>query len=203
MTQFLPQIIMVICIIIYAGIYLVGIKRGTVKPILATWLFLSLATLLSIVTDFKETGVHGLLANAFNIADTFAVLVIFIVVLFRTDTRRTFNQFEKWCLGLVVFIFIAWLLSGANIVAHLSIQAILVLAYLPTLVHLWKAIKNTEALGTWSFDCLASLFGLYEPLRTGQLLPTVYGVRSVVSTLLVIILILRIKYKNHKLAKMV
>lgn len=66
---------MVLCIIIYVSIYLVGIKNGKVKPVLATWLFFVLATILSFVTGFKQTGVDGLLADAFNIVDTFATLI--------------------------------------------------------------------------------------------------------------------------------
>lgn len=196
MFTFLPQIIMTLCIIAYASIYLVGIRKGTVKPVLATWLFLTLATVLSILTDYKESGISGLLSNAFNIIDTLAVTTIFIVILFRKDSRKTFNKFEKGCLYAVTIIFIAWIVTGQNVLAHLAIQAIMVIAYLPTLFHLWNATENTEALGTWVFDFTASVFGVIEPLKVMAFLPLVYGFRSIISTLAVIVLILRLKYKK-------
>lgn len=187
---------MVICIIIYVSIYLVGIKNGKVKPVLATWLFFVLATILSFVTNFKQTGVSGLFADAFNIVDTFATLIIFLVIIFNKNTNKSFNKFEKGCLTAVFIIFLVWLISGQNILAHLAIQAILIIAYLPTLIHLWKSEKNTESLSMWSFDSTASALGTIEPLRTMALLPLVYGIRAVISTLAVIVLIIRLKIQN-------
>lgn len=187
---------MVLCVLAYTIIYLVGIKNGKVKPVLATWIFFAFATLLSLVTNFKESGVTGLLANSYNVVDTLSVFIICGVILFRKDSRKIFNMFEKRCLGAVVFVFIAWIISGQNILAHLAVQVILVIAYLPTLVQLWKATENTESVGMWSTNCAASLFGLVEPIKTMAFLPIVYGSRSVISTFIVTVLILRLKYKN-------
>lgn len=194
--KFLPQIIMFLCVLAYTVIYLVGIKNGKVKPVLATWIFFSFATFLSIVTNFKESGVQGLLANSYNLVDTLSVFVICLVIIFKKDSRKVFNKFERWCLGSIIFIFIAWLITGQNILAHLAIQAILIIAYLPTLLQLWKATENTESIGMWSLNCVASSFGLVEPIKTMSFLPIVYGSRSVISTFIVVVLILRLKYKN-------
>ena len=196
MLQFLPQILMVACIVIYVSIYLVGIRKGNVKPVLATWLFFALATVLSFITDFRQDGVHGLLANAYNVVDTCATLIIFFVIIFNKNTSKKFNTFEKSCLVAVFIIFLIWLATGQNIFTHLAIQAILIVAYLPTLIHLWKAKENTESLSMWSFDSAASALGTIEPLCTMDFLPLVYGIRAVVSTLAVIILIIRLKFKS-------
>src|SRR3989344_5945356 len=177
------QLAMIVCVIVYVTLFLLGIRRGKVRPVLATWLFFSLATLLSFLTNFAQNGVSGILANSFNITDTVGVWTIFFVVVFHKDTRKQFTKFEKWCIGAVTVIFIGWLISGQNIAAHLSIQTILIIAYLPTLAHLWRSTKNTETLGGWSFDSLASIFGIIEPLKTMALLPLVYGIRSIISTL--------------------
>ena len=189
------EILIVLCVAIYVAFYLVGMSRGKVKPVLATWLFFSFATVLSFIMDFRQTGLAGVASNLFNVVDMVAVSGLFILILFRKDTRRTFNNFEKICIATVV-IFIGWLISGQNIAAHLAIQGILLIAYLPTLVHLWKAEVNTESLGTWSFDCLASVFGIIIPIATHDFLPIVYDARSILSTLAVILLIFRLKYKN-------
>ena len=196
MIRYIPQILMIVCIVIYLFIYLKEIKKGRVKPVLATWLFFVFATILSLITNYKETGVAGLLSNAFNLVDTLAVFIIFIAIIFHKDTNKQFNKFEESCLLAVFIVFIMWILSGQNVLTHLTIQAIFVIAYLPTLIHLWKAKVNTESLSMWSFDSAASALGVIEPLRTMSLLPLIYGIRAVISTFAVVVLILRLKYKK-------
>ena len=186
----------IVCIAAYFVIYVRGIYNGTVKPVLATWLFLSLAVSISFFTDFHKTGIVGISANFFNLVDSFSVITIFIIVLFKKDTRKSFTSFEKWCVGFVTLILISWLITASDVLTHLAIQVILVVAYLPSLAKLWKAKENTEALGTWIFDCIASILGLIIPILQGDILPIIYGVRSVISTILMVIFILRIKLKN-------
>ena len=196
----LIQIAIIACIAMYASIYLLGIKRGTVKPVFATWLFLSIATALSLVTNFSESGIQGLLQNSYNIVDTLATLLIFSFVLIKKDLRKNFTVFEKVCLGTVAVVFIAWLLSGQNVIAHLCLQIILVISYLPTLVHLWNAHESTEPLSTWSLNTLAALFGIVEPLKAFDLLPLIYGIRSIVSCLAVIFLTVRLRLRKSQVA---
>jgi len=192
-----PQIAIVVCIVIYVCLYLRGIQKGRVRPVLATWLFFSVATVLSAVTDFRESGVHNLAVNAFNLADTCASLLICAVILIsKKYERKPFTPLDKACWAAVVLTFLLWLISGQNVVAHLSIQVILVVAYIPTLIHLWNAEKNTESFGMWFFDFAASSFGLIQPIGQMALLPLVYGIRSVLSTIAVMALIVRLKYKK-------
>ena len=187
-----------ICIAIYVSIYLMGIKRGTVKPILATWIIFSLATTFSFITDFSQSGSQGLLANSFNIMDMLACIIIFVVAVAKKDIRRSFTLFEKGCLSAVIVIFIGWLLSGQNVVAHLCLQAIMVIAYLPTLVHLWNAQKNTESFSMWSFDCVASFLGIIEPAMTHAVLPLVYSIRATLSAFAVMVLIVRLRWRKKQ-----
>jgi len=195
MTVFI-QIGIAACIVIYASIYLIGMWRGHVRPVMATWLFFTLATVLSFITDYSQTGTAGLAANSFNIFDTVACTTIFIVTLFQPAVRKQFNTLEKWCIGAVVIVFVCWLLSDQNVLAHLSIQIILFIAYIPTMTHLLHAAHNTESLWSWTFDCLASILGFTVALRTVDLLPLVYTGRSILCTGLVVVLILRLKWRN-------
>jgi len=201
MLKFFPQIIIALCGISYAGIYIVGIKNGTVKPILATRVFLLFALVLSFLTNYSQTGVHGLMANTLNIVNALAVFATFFATLLNKDTRKKFTGFETICLFAVVLIFLMWIISKQNILANILVQIILVVAYLPTIIHLWKSPRNTESLGAWSLDLVASFFGMIEPLRTIDLLPIIYGIRSIVSTIIVIFLILRLKLREIKLGK--
>lgn len=199
MFKFLPQIIIFICVLASTLIYIKGIKNNTVKPILATRIFLLLAFLLTFLTNYSQTGVHGLMANMFNILDVLSILATFIAMALSKNNHRKWTKFEKICLYIVVFIFLIWIVSGQNILSNILVQIILVIAYLPTLIHLWKSRENTESLGAWSFDFFASIFGMIVPLLTMDLLPLIYGVRSAISTFAVIVLILRIKFGEIKI----
>ncbi|MEK7672451.1 MAG: hypothetical protein AAB373_01060 [Patescibacteria group bacterium] len=196
MFTYFIQFGIVASVLACASFYFVGIIRGKVQPVLATWLLFLFGTVLSILTNFAETGWDGLMANSFNLIDTFAVMFLFCVMLLRKNVRKTFTAFEKYCIGAVVLVFAGWIFSGENVVAHLAIQVIFTIAYLPTFAHMWQAKSNTESLPMWCFACLAPVFGLVEPLRSGAFLPLVYNLRTVISTFLVILLILRIKYRT-------
>lgn len=183
---------------LYTAIYLWGIRKGTVKPVLATWLLFAFAAILSFCTDFAETGTEGIRANFFNLADSCAILIVLVVILCRKDRRTSFTLFERCCIGASFFIALLWFVSGQNVIAHLSIQGILFIAYIPTWRHLWTSVTNTESLWMWFFDFVASVLGLIEPLRTMSLLPLVYTSRAVICTLLVVILVLRVQQKEKR-----
>jgi hypothetical protein len=196
MIKFLPQIIIFFCVFASTLIYIKGIRNNTVKPILATRIFLLLAFLLSILTSYKQTGMHGLTANMLNIVDFLSILATFFAMIFSKNKNRKFTKFEKICLYFVILIFLIWIITKQNILANILIQIILVIAYLPTLIHLWKSQENTESLNAWSLDFLASIFGMIIPFQTMDLLPLIYGIRSTISTFAVAVLILRIKFKG-------
>ena len=195
---FFIQGVIIASVAMYASIYLSGILRGSVKPVLATWTFLSIATILSFITNFSESGMQGVLANSYNMIDSIATLVIFSVVLCKKGLRKTFTLFEIGCVAAVCLVFIAWIFSGQNVLAHLCLQIILVIAYIPTLVHLWYATEVTEPLSTWSLNVVAALFGLIEPAKSRALLPLAYGIRSIVSCLAIILLTLRLRLRKSR-----
>jgi hypothetical protein len=201
MIKFLPQIITVTCVTVSTFIYIKGIRNNTVKPILATRIFLLLAFLLSALTNYSQTGTNGLSANIFNIVDILSILVTFIAMGKSKNNHRKFTKFEKICLYFVILIFLMWIASGQNILANILIQIILVIAYLPTVIHLWKSEENTESLSAWSLDFFASIFGMIVPLLVMDLLPLIYGIRSTISTFVIIALILRIKFRKVELQK--
>jgi hypothetical protein len=120
---------------------------------------------------------------------------------FNKNNRRKFTKFEKICLYLVIFIFLIWITSRQNVLANILVQIILVIAYLPTLIHLWKSQENTESLSAWSLDFFASVVGIIAPLQTMDFLPLIYGIRSTISTFAVMLLICRIKFKKMETQK--
>lgn len=192
------NILITVCIIVYFLIYIRGILKGTAKPVLATWLFFSVATAISFFANYHITGSKGIAANFFNLIDSVSVITIFFFILFRKDTRKTFDRFEKYCIGAVIGILIVWLLSGKDFMTHVAVQLILVVAYLPSLYKLWKSRDDSEPLGTWLFDFFASVLSIIIPIRNLDTLPIIYGIRSTISTLLMTILILRNKKMKTK-----
>jgi len=172
----LIQAMIILLIIAYASIYLINIRNKTIQPILATWIFLSLATIMSFWTNFYDSGYSGLLTNSYNIIDTLATLLILYFLLKQKNIRRTFTLFEKNCVGLILIISIFWLITSNHIATHLLLQLILIIAYLPTLVQLWNASKNSESIKMWSLNGLAATFGSIEPIQVGAILPMVYAV---------------------------
>jgi hypothetical protein len=197
----LTQVIIVVLIITYAYIYLSNIKQKTIKPILATWIFLSMATLMSFITNYYESGDAGLLANAYNIVDMLATITICSFLITQKNIRKTFTNFEKSCIGIVVIICVIWFITNNNVLAHILLQIILLIAYLPTLAHLWCAEKNSESITMWSLNGVAALFGLIEPVRTGAILPIIYGMRGAISCFLVVLLGIRIRMHTSKPSK--
>lgn len=192
------NILIALCILIYFLIYLRGIFKGTAKPVLATWLFFSIATSISLLSNFNITGIKGLSSNFFNLIDTFSVITIFLIIVFRKDTRKKFTTFEKYCIIAVTVVLLFWIVEGKDFLTHIVVQVILVIAYLPSLVKLWSSKENTEPLGTWLFDFFGSAIGLITPIKTGDILPIIYGTRSALSTLLMVIFVLRNKYIKRK-----
>ena len=92
MLKFLPQIIIVICVFTQTFIYVKGIRNNTVKPILATRIFLLLAFSLIFLTNYSQTGIHGLKANMLNIVDVFSILATFIAMAFSKNKRRKWTR---------------------------------------------------------------------------------------------------------------
>jgi hypothetical protein len=194
--KFLLEILTVIFTLTYGTICLIQLAKGNIKPVLATWLFFSFAAILSVIMNYKESGFSGISANLFNLTDTIVLIVCTVFILLKKETRRTFTLFEKFCLLAVGLVFAGWISTGENVISYLAIQVMFLIAYMPTFVHLWKADKNTESLIMWVLNCVACIFGVVLPILQRDFLPTVYGVRAVLCTATVVVLILRLQNRN-------
>jgi hypothetical protein len=71
------------------------------------------------------------------------------------------------------------------------IQSVLVIAYFPVLRRLWQSKENTEPFSVWILMMIAPIFALLSSKGT---LATVYSVRAIVSTAILLILMLRVEY---------
>ena len=72
---------------------------------------------------------------------------------------------------------------------------ILVIAYFPVVKRLWNATENTESFGVWTALMLAPVFSLLSSKGT---LATVYAVRAIVSTGLLMLLMARAERRGRR-----
>ena len=170
------------------------IVRQKIKPSLAMWVFFTIAVFGSLITYLSE-GNYRLVDNILNSTDILLVVSVTAAISLYGDKSTKFNAFDKGCLAAVLVIAVFWLLTQNHIVAHLLIQAILVIAYFPVVRRLWTAQKNTESFLAWIGMMVAPMLSL---LSSKGLLATIYSVRAIVCTGLLLLLMLRVEMQPRR-----
>jgi drug/metabolite transporter superfamily protein YnfA len=120
--------------------------------------------------------------------------VTIAILLFGDKTSR-FTRFDFGCLGAVAAILVFWGFTRQHAAAHLAIQAILVIAYFPVVKRIWQAERNTESFAAWIGMLLAAALSL---LSSEGRLATVYSVRAVACTSLLLLLMIRAKRREGR-----
>jgi len=174
--------------------YIWLIRRGRISPALAMWVFFTIAAIGSLLTYLSE-GEFGLLDNILNTADIALVGSVAIAIALWGDRGTRFSRFDLGCLGAVSAILIAWGVTRQHAVAHAAIQTILVIAYFPVVKRLWGSSRNTESFTMWIGLMLAPMFSLLSSKGT---LATVYAVRAIVSTALLLVLMIRTELRTRR-----
>ncbi|MCB1182649.1 hypothetical protein KDM41_04385 [bacterium] len=167
--------------------YTVQIRRGAIRPALAMWIFFSVAVAGSLGT-YLAGGTYTPLDNILNVADLFLCVYVAIIIAVLGDASTRFTRFDLGCTLAVAAILAFWALSGRHATSHLLIQLILVIAYFPVVHRLWRATENTESFAAWLGLLAAPAFSLLSSKGT---LATVYAVRAIVSTALLMLLMWR------------
>ncbi len=174
--------------------YTVNIRRGTIKPALAMWVFFSIAVGGSLST-YLSAGSFTFLDNILNSADLFLCVYVAIIIYLFGDKSTRFTGFDRACLIAVLVILGFWLLTRQHATAHSLIQLILVIAYFPVIKRLWNSQDNTESFAVWMGLLLAPVFSLLSSKGT---LATVYAVRAIVSTALLMVLMARAERRSRQ-----
>ncbi len=193
MQEFTAITVSVINIII-ALAYLVLLIKKKIKPALAMWLFFSLAVSMSLITYLKE-GNYGFWDNALNTADLFLTIFVTILIFIFGDKSTKFNKFDLVCLGVVGIIVLFWIITQNHLVTNLGIQLILIIAYFPVVKRMLKAKENTESFFIWILLMIAPFISL---VSSKGALATVYAVRAILCTGLLLLLMFRIETQNRK-----
>jgi len=173
--------------------YIRLLRRRKIQPALAMWVFFTMAVIGSLVTYLCD-GDFGLTDNMLNTADLVLCGGVAIAIAVYGERSSRFTRFDTGCLMAVLVILGAWALTRQHVAAHLAIQLILVIAYLPVVRRLWKAQRNTESFVMWVGLLLAPVFSL---LSSRGILATVYAVRAIVSTALLLSLMIRIEWRSR------
>ncbi len=174
--------------------YVWSLKRRAIQPALAMWVFFTVAVIGSLVTYLCE-GPFGWLDNVLNIADLVLCGGVAIAIAVYGDRSSRFTRFDTGCLAAALVILAAWAVTRQHVIAHLSIQLILVIAYLPVVRRLWRSPRNTESFVMWIGLLLAPIFALFS---SRGVLATVYAVRAMVSTGLLLALMIRVELRSRK-----
>jgi hypothetical protein len=180
-----------------AIVYCVLMWKKKSKPALAMWFFFSIAVAISLLTYLKE-GNYNYFDNVLNSLDLILVVFVTVAILILGDRSTWFNKFDLGCLIAVIIIVIFWIVSKNHWATNISVQLILVIAYFPVVKRMLKSKKNTEPFSVWMALMLAPVFSL---LTSKGELATVYAVRAIVCTGLLLALMIRIEIINRKKEK--
>jgi len=170
------------------------IRRDKISPALAMWVFFTIAVVGSLLTYLSE-GDYGLMDNILNSADLLLCGGVALAIALWGDRSSRFNRFDLGCLGGVIAILVVWAATRQHAMAHLAIQLILVIAYFPVIKRLWRADRNTESFTMWIGLMLAPMFSL---LSSKGDLATIYAVRAIISTALLLVLMIRVELRIRK-----
>lgn len=163
------------------------IRKRRIQPALAMWVFFTIAVVGSFVTYLSE-GAFSPLDNILNTADIVLVGTVSVAIWIWGDKTSRFTRFDLGCLGAVLAILVFWGFTRQHAAAHLAIQAILVIAYIPVVKRIWQADRNTESFAAWIGMLVAAALSL---LSSQGWLAAVYAVRAVVCTGSLLLLMLR------------
>jgi hypothetical protein len=159
---------------------------------LAMWVFFSIAVGGSLVT-YLSSGDYTLLDNILNTSDFVLVVIVSVFVFIFGGRSTRFNRFDIGCLVAVLGIMAFWLISQHHVVSHVSIQVIMVIAYFPVISRIWKSNENTESFAAWIGLFLTPCISL---LSSKGVLATIYSLRAIISTSILLALMVRAELKQ-------
>ena len=195
MREFSIIAVSIINLIIGVRYCILTIKKK-IKPALAMWLFFSIAVSMSLVTYMANDN-FTLLDNILNTADLLLVTTVTVVIYFFGDTSSKFTSFDKLCLMTVLAISLFWFVTKTHFLSHIMVQSVLVIAYFPVIRRLWQSKENTEPYSVWILMMIAPIFAL---LSSKGILASIYSIRAIASTGLLLLLMLRVEYLKNSIS---
>lgn len=176
--------------------YCILTYKHKIKPALAMWAFFSIAVSMSLITYMANDN-FSIWDNILNTSDLLMVTTVTIVIFFFGDKSSKFTSFDKGCLMAVVVIALFWFVTKTHFLSHIMTQSVLVIAYFPVIRRLWQSKENTEPFSVWILMMIAPAFAL---LSSKGILATIYSVRAIASTGILLLLMLRVEYLKQPIS---
>ena len=170
------------------------IYKKKIQPALAMWLFFVVAVTISLATYLAQAN-YTPLDNIFNTSDVVLVSIVMIYLLIRGEKSSRFTRFDYGCLIAVALIVLFWALTGNHFITNLAVQTIMVIAYFPVVKRMLTDKKNTEPFTVWFATFSIAGISLFSSKGT---LASIYAIRAMACTGLLLLLMLRIEYLNRK-----
>lgn len=186
----------------YIHLALKGIK---VKPVLATWIVLTVTMTLSFVSYLASPNpsIVNNACNGISIFSTAAILITAIRFNRQEGKGVNFNLFQKrslmlsgWILIVWFVIILIWGFKGSGIVPNILTQVLMLIGYAVNAERLWRAPRNTDSLFLWWCILGASGTALYSGVITHDPLVILYGSRATFGTLVLVILMYRVELRR-------
>ena len=197
--------ITVIVLVFYVGVrYCLKLLHGDIIPRVATWLIFEVGVAMSLASYLAGND-HSLAKAALNAADCIQVTVILLALLFVQKGKKIqFTPSERLSLWLAGGATAAWLLTKTGWIGFVGFQAVMSVAYLPTLENLWrwKPGRPPEPMEKWGINIVIALTGmLIDVTGRHDYLAMVYPLRALILCVLVVVLILRwnLKSRSHSI----
>ena len=170
------------------------IYKKQIQPALAMWLFFVVAVGISLATYLAEAHFSPI-DNILNTSDLALVSIIMIFIFLRGEKSSRFTRFDYGCLIGVLLVVVFWAFTRNHFITNIAVQTIMVIAYFPVIRRMLSERKNTESLTVWFAMFAVAGISLFSSKGT---LASVYAIRAMVCTGLLLLLMLRIEYLNRK-----
>ncbi len=174
--------------------YCYQIHKKEVEPALAMWLFFVIAVGISLATYLAEANFKPI-DNILNTSDLAMVFIVMVFVFFRGAQSSRFTRFDYGCLMAVMLVVVFWIFTRNHFITNIAVQTIMVIAYFPVVKRMLTERKNTESFSVWSAMFVVAGVSLFSSKGS---LATIYAIRAMICTGLLLLLMLRIEYLNRK-----
>ena len=191
----------VTAIIMMAGsfYYCNEIKRGVVSPPPATFIIAAITFSLALFMYSKKENwsfsANIGLTSAFLSSSTICIYLILKLI----REKRLFleiNLWQRFTLMSAGIVFVIWMITDNAFLSYVLLQLAALIAYTPVIQKLWNAKKNSESLVFWGSLMLSTIVASYAAYERNDTEAWIYICRALPSTLLVFVLILRVKKRE-------
>ena len=182
------------------GRYCVKLMRKQAHPRIATWLIFELGVVMSLVATFASRD-HSVVKAALNLTDFVVVTVILAALFFEERGQKiSFTRNEWACLLIAAVTMVLWAVTRTAWVGVVGFQVVMVVAYLPTVEHMWRwrVGRSPEPVETWATNAVAALIGVVVALVDGRdYVAMLYPLRALVLCGVIVVLVVRWEGKSR------